>query len=171
MREFSPNEYERAFENWLIDNHVEYVSGREHKKTTFGKLKVKSFDFLLYPPNQQKIIAEVKGRSFKGTTLAKLAGLECWVTAGDVEGLARWQELLGPGHAAVFVFAYKIENIDVDFDGRDFYEYAGRRYIFFAVRLDDYRRLMVRRSPKWRTVTLPAGDFRRCAVQTQQLLS
>ena len=140
MRDFSPNEYERAFENWLIDNHVEYVSGREHKKTAFGHLK------------------------------AKLAGLECWVTAGDVDGLARWQELLGPGHAAVFVFAYKIENIDVDFDGRDFYDYVGRRYIFFAVRLDDYRRCMVRRSPKWRTVTLPAEDFRRCAVQTQQLL-
>lgn len=170
MREFSPNEYERAFENWLIDSHVEYVSGREHKKAAFARVKVKSFDFLLYPPNQQKIIAEVKGRSFKGTTLAKLAGMECWVTAGDVDGLVRWQELLGPGHVAVLVFAYKIENIDVDFDGRDFYEYAGRRYIFFAVRLDDYRRFMVRRSPKWRTVTLPVEDFRRCAVQTQQLL-
>jgi len=170
MRGFSPNEYERAFENWLIDSHVKYVSGREHKKSEFARLKVKSFDFLLYPPNQPKIIAEVKGRSFKGTTLVKLAGLECWVTAGDVEGLARWQELLGPGHAAFFVFAYKIKNIDVDFDGRDIYDYAGRRYIFFGVRLDDYRKFMVRRSPKWRTVTLPAEDFRRCAVQTQQLL-
>ena len=169
MREFSPNEYERVFKNWLIDNHVEYVSGREHKRKAFGKLRVKSFDFLLYPPNQQKIIAEVKGRSFKGTTLAKLAGMECWVTAGDVEGLARWQDVLGAGHAAVFVFAYKIKNVDVDFDGRDVYEYTGRRYLFFAVRLDDYRRLMVRRSPKWRTVTLPAQDFRRCAVQVQQL--
>ena len=59
----------------------------------------------------------------------------------------------------------------MDFDGRDIYDYAGRRYIFFAVRLDDYRRSMVRRSPKWRTVTLPAEDFRRCAVQVQQLLS
>jgi hypothetical protein len=171
MKSDYTNHYERAFENWLIDNHVEYVSGREHKKTAFGNIKVKSFDFLLYPPNQQKIIAEVKGRSFKGTTLAKLAGLECWVTAGDVDGLSRWQELLGQGHTAVFLFVYKVENVDVDFDGRDFYEYVGRRYVFFAVRLDDYRRFMVRRSPKWRTVTLPAEDFRRCAVQVQQLLS
>ncbi|MHC4622086.1 MAG: HYExAFE family protein [Planctomycetota bacterium] len=171
MKSDYPNHYERAFENWLIDNHVQYVSGEEHKKKAFSRLQVKSFDFLLYPPNQQIIIAEVKGRSFKGTTLAKLAGLECWVTAGDVEGLARWQEVLGPTHTAVFVFAYKVENVDVDFDGRDFYDYSGRRYIFFGVRLDDYRRFMVRRSPKWRTVTLPAEDFRQCAVQVQQLLS
>ncbi|MHC4618632.1 MAG: HYExAFE family protein [Planctomycetota bacterium] len=171
MKEFSPNEYERAFENWLIDNHVQYVSGREHKRTAFGHVRVKNFDFLLYPPNQQKIIAEVKGRSFKGTTLAKLAGLECWVTAGDVDGLARWHKLMGSGHAAVFVFAYKIKNIDVDFDGRDFYDFDGNRYVFFAVKLDDYRRFMKRRSPKWKTVTLPADKFRRCAVQMQKLLS
>ena len=171
MKEFSPNHYERAFQNWLIDNHVEYVSAAEYKKGGAGRAKAKSFDFLLYPPNQQKIIAEVKGRSFKGTTLAKLAGFECWVTTDDVDGLASWQEVFGPGHTAVFVFAYRIEKVDVDFDGRDFYDYAGRRYIFFGVRLNDYRRFMARRSPRWRTVTLPAEDFRRCAVQIQKLLS
>ncbi|HUW18822.1 MAG TPA: HYExAFE family protein [Sedimentisphaerales bacterium] len=171
MRDFSPNEYERAFENWLVDNHVQYVSGEENKKAVFKSLRLKSFDFLLYPANQQKIIAEVKGRSFKGTTLAKLAGLECWVTAEDVDGLASWEEVFGAGHTAAFVFAYRIENVDVDFDGRDCYEFGGGRYIFFAVKLDDYRRFMKRRSPKWKTVTLPADKFRRCAVQMQKLLS
>jgi len=158
MKDFSANHYERAFESWLIDNHIRYVAVDEQKKTTSGRSKIKNFDFLLYPPNQEPVIAEVKGRSFKGTTLAKLAGLECWVTADDIDGLAHWQQVFGPGHTAVLVFAYRIKNIDVDFDGRDFYDYAGRRYIFFAVKLDDYRKLMVRRSPKWKTVTLPADD-------------
>ena len=170
MKDFSPNQYERAFENWLIDNRIQYIAVDEHKRAAFGLSKIKSFDFLLYPRNQQIIIAEVKGRAFKGTNFAKLTGLECWVTTEDIEGLVRWQQVFGPGHTAVFVFAYKIENVDVDFDGRDFYDYADSRYIFFAVKLDDYRRFMKRRSPKWKTVTLPADTFRQCAIQMQKLL-
>ena len=170
MKDFSPNHYERAFENWLIDNRIQYIAVDAQKRAAFGLSKIKSFDFLLYPRNQQIIIAEVKGRAFKGTNLAKLTGLECWVTTEDIEGLAGWQQVFGPGHIAVFVFAYKIENIDVDFDGRDVYDFAHNRYIFFCVKLDDYSKFMKRRSPKWQTVTLPADKFRQCAVQMQKLL-
>ncbi len=170
MKEFSPNHYERAFENWLIDNRIEYVAVDEHKRATFGQTDIKSFDFLLYLPNGQIIIAEVKGRTFKGTSLAKLASLECWVTTEDIDGLTRWQQIFGAGHQAVFVFAYKIENIDVDFDGRDVFDFNANRYLFFCVKLDDYRRYMKRRSPKWQTVTLPADKFRQCAVQLSKFL-
>ena len=154
----------------MIDNHIQYIAVDEQKRAAFGRSKIKSFDYLLYPRNQQIIVAEVKGRKFKGTSFAKLAGFECWVTADDVDGLARWQQVFGPDHTAVFVFAYRIENIDVDFDGRDVYDFVQDRYIFFAVRLDDYRRFMKRRSPKWQTVTLPADKFRQSAVQMQNLL-
>jgi hypothetical protein len=170
MKDFSPNHYERAFENWLVDNRIQYVAVDESKRAAFGRSNIKSFDYLLYPRNQQIIIAELKGRSFKGTSFAKLAGLECWVTADDVDGLARWQQVFGPDHTAVFVFAYRVENIDVDFDGREVYDFAEDRYIFFAVKLDEYREFMRRRSPKWQTVTLPADKFRQCAIQMQNLL-
>ena len=179
MKDSSPNHYERAFESWLIDNHIQYVTVDEQKRAELpasirsaeasGLCKFKSFDFLLYPNNQQAIIAEVKGRSFKGTSFAKLAGFECWVTAEDIDGLTKWQEVFGQGHTAIFVFTYKIENVDVDFDGRDVYDFDSNRYMFFAVKLDDYREFMKQRSPKWQTVTLPADKFRRCAVQLQQL--
>jgi len=170
MKDFSPNHYERAFESWLIDNHIQYIAVDEHKRAVFGRLKIKSFDFLLYPGNQQIIIAEVKGRAFKGTSFARLAGFECWVTTEDVDGLTRWREVFGPGHAAVFVFVYRIENIDVDFDGRDVFHFDANRYVFLYVKLGEYRRFMKRRSPKWQTVTLPADKFRQCAVQMQELL-
>jgi len=170
MKSPTPNQYERAFESWLTDNRIRYVAVDENKRAAFGRSHIKSFDYLLYPLNQQIIIAELKGRSFKGTSFAKLASFECWVTADDVDGLTSWQEAFGADHTAVFVFAYKIENIDVDFDGRDVYDFAGDRYVFFAVGLDDYRRFMKRRSPKWETVTLPADKFRQCAVQMQNLL-
>jgi hypothetical protein len=170
MKNFPPNHYERAFENWLIDNRIQYIAVDDQKRAAFGRSKIKSFDFLLYPRNQQIIIAEVKGRKFKGTSFAKLTGFECWVTTEDIAGLAKWQEVFGTAHLAVFVFTYRIENIDVDFDGRDTYEFDANRYVFFAVKLNDYRRFMKRRSPKWQTVTLPADKFRKCAVQMQSLL-
>jgi len=133
-------------------------------------VKLKSFDFLLYRQNRPVVIAEVKGRTFKGASFEKLTGFECWVLADDVEGLEQWQKVFGDGHEAFFVFAYCIENIDVDFDGRGAYELGHRRYIFLTVRLDDYRRFMKLRSPRWRTVTLAADDFRRCAIEIEQLL-
>lgn len=166
----SRNHYERAFENWLIDHQVRYVVIDEQKRATFARSKIKSFDFLLYPRNGQSIIAEVKGRSFKGTSFAKLAGLECWVTAEDVDGLTNWQKVFGPKHQAVFVFAYKVENVDVDFDGREAFDFRARRYVFLCIKLDDYRSFMKRRSPKWQTVTLPADKFRQCAMQIGELL-
>ena len=170
MKSFPLNHYEQAFGNWLIDNRIQYISIDEHKRAAFGRSKIKSFDFLLYPRNQKVIIAEVKGRKFKGTSFVKLAGFECWVTTEDVEGLSRWQGIFGPEHTAAFVFAYKIENIDVDFDGRGIFDFDGSRYVFFAVKLDDYRKFMKRRSPKWQTITLPADKFRQCAIQMQELL-
>jgi len=170
MKDFAPNHYERAFESWLRDNRIQYVSVDEQKRATFARSKIKSFDFLLYSPNGRIIIAEVKGRIFKGTSLAKLTGLECWVTTEDIDGLTGWQKVFGPEHQAVFVFAYMAENIDVDFDGRDFYDFARNRYVFFCVRLEDYRKFMKRRSPKWQTVTLPADKFRQCAIQLQDIL-
>jgi len=170
MKDSCPNHYERAFENWLIDNHIPYEAVDEHKRAAFGHTGVKSFDFLLHPRQRETIIAEVKGRTFKGSSLARLAGLECWVTAEDVDGLVKWQDALGAGHQAVFVFSYRIENIDVDFDGREVFEFGVDRYVFLCIRLDDYRKFMKRRSPKWKTVTLPAEKFRDCAVHISEFL-
>ena len=169
MKDAIANHYERAFENWLKDHRIEYVAEYQHERATIGDVDIKSFDFLLYP-RSRPVIVEVKGRKFRGTSLAKMAGFECWVTAEDVDGLLKWQQVLGAGHRAVFVFAYKMENIDVDYDGRDVFDYDANRYLFLCVTLEDYRRFMKRRSPKWRTVTLPADTFRQCAKQLREFL-
>lgn len=170
MKDFPPSNYERAFENWLIDNSIHYVAIDEHKRAVFSRHKIKSFDFLLYLRSGQICIVEVKGRKFKGISMAKLAGFECWVTAEDIEGLSKWQEILGVGHQAVFVFAYMVEKVDVDFNGRDVFDFSENRYMFFGIKLDDYQKYMKRRSPKWQTVTLPADKFRQCAVQIREFL-
>jgi len=170
MKDATPNHYERAFENWLIDNHIEYVQASDQHKPVFEQSSLKSFDFLLCPASGKKIIAEVKGRRFKGTTLAGLARLECWVTTDDVDGLAAWQQTLGTDYDATFIFAYKVQNIDVDFDGRGIFDFNDDRYLFLAVRLADYTKYMKQRSPKWRTVTLPADKFRQSARPIAEII-
>lgn len=170
MRGFSPNHYERAFENWLLDNRIPYMRADENKRAQFGYSDIKSFDFLVEASGGRTIIAEVKGRTFRGTSLAKMASFECWVTNEDVDGLGKWQQVLGDGHQAVFIFAYKIENVEVDFDGLDALDIDGRRYVFFCVTQEDYRRFMKRRSPRWRTVTLPADKFREAAVHINEFI-
>ncbi len=159
------NDYERAFGNWLRDNRIQCLAIDERKRASLGHSKLKSFDYLLYPKNQQILIAEVKGRQFKGNTFTKLAGFQNWVTFEDVVGLSKWQEVFGSGYKSAFVFAYKIANVDVDFDGRDAYEFEGNRYIFFGVMLDNYERFMKVRSQKWKTVHLPADIFRQYSFQ------
>lgn len=170
MEYSSVNHYEKAFENWLTCNRIKYTAVDDSKRSAFSGSKIKSFDFLLYPANQNTIVAEVKGRLFKADSFAGLRSLECWVTTDDIEGLFQWQKVFGSNHAVIFVFAYKIENIDVDFDGLDFYNYNDNRYVFFAITLDNYRRFMKVRSPRWETVTLPADKFRQCAVQMRELV-
>ncbi len=170
MVESSVNHYERAFENWLISNHIKYTAIDQNKRVAFGKAKIKSFDFILYPNDNLTIMAEVKGRIFKGTTFEKLTSFECWVLADDVEGLVQWQSVFGAEHEVIFVFAYKIENVDVDFDGRQVFDYQSGRYVFFAIRLEEYLKYMKQRSPKWRTVNLAADKFRQCARQLEEIL-
>ncbi len=173
MHGFSSNHYEEAFENWLIDNRVQYITVDQHKRAAFARNRIKSFDFLLYPgtARSEVIIAEVKGRKFRGTTLVKLAGLQSWVTIDDVRGLIRWEQVFGKGYIAAFIFAYRFENIDVECDGREVYDFNQQKYLFLSVKLDDYRSYMTVRSPKWQTVSLPADSFRNCAVDLKKLLS
>ena len=113
MRDGSGNRYERAFENWLLDHGVPYVRSDEHRRLGSARKSVKNFDFLLFPRADRKVIVEVKGRTFAGTTLVGLAGFDCWVTMDDIESLQVWRRALGDDHEAVFVFAYRVAQADV----------------------------------------------------------
>ena len=123
-----------------------------------------------YPPRPCPIIAEVKGRKFKGTSTKGLKGFECWVTLDDVKGLINWELIFGSEMEVYFIFAWQFENVDIEADGNEIYEFAQNQYMFYALKLDDYRAFMKIRSPKWQTVTLPAAKFREFATPARELL-
>ncbi|MCD4830912.1 MAG: HYExAFE family protein [Anaerohalosphaeraceae bacterium] len=169
MRSPASNHYARAFASFLKDNFLKYIPVDQQKRAVFAQSSIKSFDYIFYSFSGQPWLAEVKGRKFKGKTFANLANLQNWVTAGDIQGLGKWSKVFGPTQKAVIVFVYCLENIDVDPDGREIYEFGNKRYIFIAAKLEDYCKFMTPRSRKWDTVSMPAEAFRQCAVSLEKL--
>jgi len=72
-----------------------------------------------------------------------------------------WVERFGPEYQGALVFAYSLDPaVAVPDDSEDLWNYRGRRYLYRAVAVGDYRRHMRSRSPKWGTVGLPGAAFR-----------
>ncbi len=164
------NHYERAFQGWLKDNGVQYLVVDQQKRAAFSKSKIKSFDFLFYSPDAQAYLAEIKGRKFTGKTFTAFGSLQNWVTVDDIKGLQGWVEIFGKRYQGLFVFVYNLENIDVDTDGREIFEFEHKRYVFIAVRLSDYSRGQTGRSEKWETVHLSADFYKSCALNPDELI-
>jgi hypothetical protein len=170
MKNIAGNHYEKAFESWLKDNGIQYLVVDQQKRTAFSRSKIKSFDFLFYTSDLCAYIAEVKGRKFAGKTFTAFGSMANWVTADDIAGLENWIKIFSSRYQGLFVFAYKLENIDVDSDGREVYEYKDGRYVFVAVRLNDYMKDATVRSKKWKTVHLGAKFYKSCAIRPDKLI-
>ncbi|MHC4525754.1 MAG: HYExAFE family protein [Planctomycetota bacterium] len=167
------NLYEQAFSCFLSENKIPYIWVEQSKRPDFFDSAIKNFDFLLYPDSQSPVLIELKGRTFKGQSLSELKGLDGWATFEDIQALSQWLEQFRydtPAAQAYLVFAFNFSNIDVETDGRDIYDWVGRRYLFLAIGLEQYAAAMKIRSPKWQTVTLHADDFRRLANPISDVL-
>jgi hypothetical protein len=173
--------YEQAFEHYLRSMRMPYVAVDEARKALLpspapspasdgsaGRIPedVKSFDFLIAAPRGGSFIVDVKGRRCRNgsdRSLSALAGLETWVTQEDVEGLATWARLFGPGFTPLFVFIYALEQQPPDRLAESLFEFRGRWYFMRSITLKAYEEAMRPRSGRWRTLCLSAADFRRCS--------
>ena len=125
---------------------------------------LKSFDFVIYG-SPMNLLVDIKGRQLSaGRGRSPYSGprrLESWVTEDDVESLCIWESLFGEGFEAAFVFPYLCEGQPPDALFQEVFEHADRWYAIRSIPLGDYRIGMKVRSPRWRTVDLPAADFER----------
>jgi len=152
--------YEAAFQDYLQARQVPYVAVDEAKRAAFRDARLKSFDFIVYSRSGTSWLVDIKGRRWATRRGNSRPTWENWVTQADIDGLRKWQEVFGPGFAALLVFAYRLEA-----DGRPpaelVHEYRAARYVFVGITLDDYELAARLRSPKWGTVNLPTRDFAR----------
>ena len=156
------NHYEVAFESYLQQQRLGYVAVDETRRALLGESPVKSLDFLVFGRDGARLVIDVKGRRFPaGPPKRPRRVWECWSFREDVDGLERWSLLAGPSFRGLLVFAYLLHpSVNLAENTPDLHVYRGRRYLFRAVDVDDYRRHMRSRSPRWDTVCLPRDIFR-----------
>jgi hypothetical protein len=172
--------YEHAFERYLRDGRIPYISVNEAKKSLLPERavlttragggaggdgsaqKLKNFDFVVYGQGTN-LLVEIKGRRLPAVRLQdgtpSKPRMESWVTLDDIEALTRWRGLFGPEFEPVFVFVYWCDDVPPDGLFVEVFEDRGRWYTLRAIGLDAYVGAMKVRSPKWRTMNLSAADF------------
>src|SRR5208283_2370138 len=156
------NHYEAAFEAYLQWQRLCYIAVDETRRAHLGDSPVKSLDFIVYGDAGSRLLVDIKGRRFPGGPPERPRGVwECWSTRDDIDCLQRWADLFGPGYQPILVFTYHLApNVIVPNDTEDLWTWHGRRYLFRAIAVDEYRLHMRVRSPKWQTVSLPHAVFR-----------
>jgi len=156
--------YEAAFEDYLRSRGVPYVPVDETRRVIFAGAKVKSFDFLVYPPGQRHWIVDVKGRKFPYVdSRGRGRYWENWVTRVDLESLEEWQTVFGAEFEARFVFVYLLDGPPDRWPPVRPHVFQASYYAFLAVALADYQQHCRRRSQRWHTVAVPRAAFRKIA--------
>jgi len=152
--------YEAAFEHYLRARQIPYVAVDETKKAAFRDAKLKSFDFIVYSADSTNWLVDIKGRRWATRPRQRRPTWENWATEADLQALAQWEEVFGPGFRAMLVFAYWLED-GADPPAEVVHNFRAARYVFAGIPLEDYRGHARQRSPKWGTVTMPVREFAR----------
>ena len=175
--------YEQAFEAFLREERIPYVSVNEAKKAllpagaTFRlepadpdagppARSLKNFDFVVYGSGCN-LLVEIKGRKLahrasvgsRGHSPRAPRRLESWVAAEDVRSMQAWQSLFGPEFRAVFIFLYWCDELPADGLFEEIVEHRGRWYALRAVAVEEYAQVMRVRSPRWGTVHVDTASF------------
>jgi hypothetical protein len=98
--------YESALADYLRSRGVPYVAVDEARRSIFAGAKIKSFDFIVYPPEGPNWLVDVKGRKFPYTGRGAGRYWENWITQADLDGLEKWEAVFSEGFLALLVFAY-----------------------------------------------------------------
>jgi hypothetical protein len=142
-----------------------YVAVDETRRAVLGDVPVKNLDFIVLGPTGARLLVDVKGRQFPGGPPEKPRYVwENWATQEDINGLTHWQTLFGPDYLPLFVFMYHVlPTVSLPRETPDLWHAKNADYLFRAVSLEDYRKKMRVRSPRWGTVCLPNEAFRNLA--------
>ncbi|MDO5565262.1 MAG: HYExAFE family protein [Planctomycetia bacterium] len=165
------NHYEAAFELFLRQWRVPYISNRqEHRNRFVDGTSLKNFDFVVTDSQKQNWIIDVKGRRFPGG-LRHGRYWKHWTTHDDLAGLLKWESFLGENFRGLFVFAYLIDTDRSPVPQDELFLWHKRLYAFIGIDLHDYIAEAKLISPRWNTYELPVRRFRSLARPFTQFLT
>lgn len=163
------NHYELAFEAFLREHRAAYVAVNEQRRSLIAGGSLKNLDFIVSPADSVSLLVDIKGRRFPSGTQHKQYWRN-WTTWDDLESMARWQDKIGSGSCALFVFAYELVGERSPLAPELLFEFRDRWYAFLAVRITDYIQFSRPLSTKWQTVAMPTKLFRQAAFPFAELL-
>jgi hypothetical protein len=152
--------YEAAFEDYLRSRGWPYIPVDEQRKAIFSGARIKSFDFLVYPPQRKPWLVDIKGRKFPYDGRGGKRYWENWVTRGDLEGLRNWQGVFGEEFEPGLVFVYWLMGASTREPTSEIHVFRNEYYAFLWISALDYAAHARQRSPKWDTLTVPGKTFR-----------
>lgn len=170
----SDNHYEAAFDAFLRERGAAVMPVVEARRSYLDESEVKSPDFIVVAPHDAKLVVDVKGRKFSGATKKGKPRRvwQNWCMREDVASLAGWADRFGGGFRGVLAFVYHLApEVELPPDTQDLFAFRGHLYLLRGVHVNDYRRHMRTRSPRWGTVYLLADDFRELVKPISHFLS
>lgn len=162
------NHYDLAFEAFLRERRLPYISVDEQRRALLEQASLKSFDFIVYSPHGPNWLVDVKGRRFPSADGSHR--WENWATGEDIPSLLHWEQVFGSNFRSLLVFAYDLLDPAACGDFDETFDFRDRTYAFFGVWAADYAAEMKTRSPKWDTVDLPMARFRELRHPLSNLL-
>ena len=131
----------RRISQW---HRLSYIAVDETRRAMLGDLRVKNLDFIVHGETGSRLLVDMKGRRFPGGQPDKPRRVwQCWCARDDMDGLERWEGLFGADYQGLLVFTYGLSpTVELPDDTLDLWTWRGRRYLFRAVTVRDYRRHM-----------------------------
>jgi hypothetical protein len=151
--------YEQAFEDFLLLRNMQYVPINQTRKALFADVKIKSFDYIIYPKNKPNILIDLKGRKCSCSAFLRNRTGPSWLPREDIEDLKKWETIFGPDHLAVYVFAYWLHDAPALIADYQVHHYNHQNYSFLTAELEHYIQHMKPRSQRWNTVFVPSKPF------------
>lgn len=162
------NHYEAAFEAFLRDHQTPYVAVDEAKRSVLGDGSLKSLDFIVNSSTGRSWLVDVKGRRFPSGEQKQY--WKNWSTRDDLFSLARWERLFGERFTSLLVFAYNVVGGRSPLPAEQLYEFRGGLYGFVGIPVEQYAYHAHEISPRWDTLAMPCGQFRRLATPFHSFL-
>ena len=164
------NHYELAFESYLRDRRIAYVAVDEQRRSLISHGSLKNLDFIVYPSDSVSLLVDIKGRRFPSGSRNKQYWRN-WSTWDDLSSMARWQDKMGLGSCALFVFAYEIVGDRSPVTPIHLFAFKDHWYAFLAVRVADYIQGARPLSERWKTVAMPTRLFRQAAFSFDEIIN
>ena len=151
--------YERAFQGYLADHQVPYVSVAQLARSADAVGRIKNFDLLVHTPSGGHYIVDVKGKRFPSASGKREVFWENWVHLDDLDGLVAWEEHFGEGYTGLLVFVYWLQADVPSPDELTLYAYRHRQYLMMGITVTDFLDNCRRRSLRWQALYVPTETF------------